>query len=148
MMDSAAVADRSSPSSDSVITLGRFKEYEAILTRNSVGRIAFAVDDRVSLLPVQYVYTGGWIYGMTTVSAPLRDLLRNRRVLFEVDEHTPSLEWTSVTVRGPLHLIEVPTAVSDQHLFRIRILEISGRDSESAGAKKRFAAAHTTTGWG
>jgi nitroimidazol reductase NimA-like FMN-containing flavoprotein (pyridoxamine 5'-phosphate oxidase superfamily) len=141
MMNSAAVAERSSESSDSLITLGRLKEFEAILTRNSMGRIAFAVDDRVSILPVQYVCTGGWIYGRTTATAQFRALLRNRRVVFEVDEHTPSLEWTSVAVRGPLHLIEASTTDSDQHLFRIRIVEISGRSSGPAAAKKRFPVA-------
>jgi nitroimidazol reductase NimA-like FMN-containing flavoprotein (pyridoxamine 5'-phosphate oxidase superfamily) len=139
---------------------------ERILTGNNVGRIAFALQDRVSIVPVHYVYDAGWIYGRTATGGKLRELLRNRRVAFEVDEHTRLFQWRSVVVRGPLYLMEpgivpsdqrlyakavslirqlVPSALRDSdpvpfrnQLFRIRVVEISGRTSEPTGGKRVF----------
>jgi nitroimidazol reductase NimA-like FMN-containing flavoprotein (pyridoxamine 5'-phosphate oxidase superfamily)/osmotically-inducible protein OsmY len=146
--------------------LDNFNECEAILNANSVGRIAFALQDRVSIVPVHYVYEDGWIYGRTAAGGKLRAILRNRRVAFEVDEHTRLFAWRSVVVRGPLYLIEPGTEASDQRvyakavslmrglvpsaltdtdpvpfrdqLFRIRVAEISGRSSEPTGGKRLF----------
>jgi nitroimidazol reductase NimA-like FMN-containing flavoprotein (pyridoxamine 5'-phosphate oxidase superfamily)/osmotically-inducible protein OsmY len=167
MMDNAAVL---SPviAGDAPLfaVLDRFDACEAILNGNSVGRIAFALQDRVSIVPVHYVYEGGWIYGRTAAGGKLREILRNRRVAFEVDEHSLLFEWRSVVVRGPLYLIEPGTTRSDQRiyakavslirrlvpstltdsdpapfrdqLFRIRVAEISGRTSEPTGGMRLF----------
>ena len=42
-----------------------FAESEAVLHRNNVGRLAFALHDRVDVVPIHYVYLNGWIYGRT-----------------------------------------------------------------------------------
>ena len=169
MIASAAVLNPLSASDDAPLfaVLDRFKACEDILVRNNVGRIAFALQDRVSVLPVHYVYEGDWIYGRTAAGGKLRDLLRNRRIAFEVDEHSDLFEWRSVVVRGPLYLLEpgteladrriyakavslirrlVPTALTDSdpvpfrdQLFRIRVVEISGRSSEPGGGKRLCA---------
>ncbi len=147
--------------------LERFNDCQSILRRNNIGRVAFALQDRVSVLPVHYVYEDGWIYGRTASGGRMRDLLRKRRVAFEVDEHTQLFEWHSVVVRGPLYLLDpgtspaerctyaravarfrrlVPAALAasepipfrDQ-LFRIRAVEISGRTSEPSDGKKDFS---------
>jgi nitroimidazol reductase NimA-like FMN-containing flavoprotein (pyridoxamine 5'-phosphate oxidase superfamily) len=106
MNDNDVTSRRASPSEDVPVftELGR-KACEAILSRNSVGRIAFALHDRVSIVPIHYVYSSGWIYGRTAAAGKLREILRNRRIAFEVDEHTQVFEWRSVVVRGPLYLI-------------------------------------------
>jgi nitroimidazol reductase NimA-like FMN-containing flavoprotein (pyridoxamine 5'-phosphate oxidase superfamily) len=153
--------------------LGRFRECEEIIARNNVGRMAFALEDRVSIVPIHYVYAGGWIYGRTAAGGKLREILRNRRIAFEVDEHKSLFEWQSVVARGPLYLIEpgvspsdqrvyaravslirglIPTALTESdpipfrdQLFRIRVVEISGRTSEPTGGEKRFPVAGTVT---
>jgi len=139
------------------------KACEAILSRNSVGRIAFALHDRVNIVPIHYVYASGWIYGRTAGAGKLREILRNRRIAFEVDEHWQLFEWRSVVVHGPFYLIRpgtgaadrklyaravslirelMPTALTDadpvpfrDQLFRIRAAEISGRASGPTGGK-------------
>jgi nitroimidazol reductase NimA-like FMN-containing flavoprotein (pyridoxamine 5'-phosphate oxidase superfamily)/osmotically-inducible protein OsmY len=176
MMDNAAVLNQVPAGDDDAplfTVLTRFKDCEEILARNNVGRIAFALQDRVSIVPVHYVYTGGWIYGRTAAGGKLRELLRNRRVAFEVDEHTQMFDWRSVVVRGPLYLIEpgttaaeacahatavslirklVPSALTGSdpvpfrdQLFRIRVVEISGRTSDPTGGKRLFPAIVKTT---
>lgn len=139
------------------------KACEAILSRNSVGRIAFALHDRVSIVPIHYVYDGGWIYGRTGAAGKLGEILRNRRIAFEVDEHSQLFEWKSVVVHGPMYLIGpggvaadsrvyakavslirklVPSALTDadpvpfrDQLFRVRAAEISGRASAPSGGE-------------
>jgi len=168
MMDNAAVQNRlATEDAPRLAVLDRLEAFEAILARNNVGRIAFALQDRVSVVPVHYVYESGWIYGRTAAGGKLREILRNRRIAFEVDEHSDLFEWRSVVVRGPLYLIEQgtlpedrrvytqavslirrlapsaltvsdPTPFRDQ-LFRIRAVEISGRSSEPSGGKRLFS---------
>jgi nitroimidazol reductase NimA-like FMN-containing flavoprotein (pyridoxamine 5'-phosphate oxidase superfamily) len=165
MMDITAVLNPSVRSEDVPLftELGR-KACEAILSRNSVGRIAFALHDRVSIVPIHYVYASGWIYGRTAAAGKLREILRNRRIAFEVDEHSQLFEWRSVVVGGPLYLIEpgtevaerrmyakavslirklMPSALTDSdpvpfrdQLFRIRAAEMSGRASGPTGGKR------------
>lgn len=159
MTTHAAATRPASPRDNAPIlaVLERFHECESILRRNNIGRIAFALQDRVTVLPVQYVYEDGWIYGRTSSGGRMRDLLRNRRVAFEVDEYADNLDWQSAVVRGPLYLIDlgtspaerstyakaaalilrlVPAALTDSdsvpfrdQLFRMRAVEISGRKS-------------------
>ena len=52
-------------------TLSR-EECESVLLRNNVGRIAFALHDRVSILPIHYVFLNGWVYGRTAAAGKLR----------------------------------------------------------------------------
>ena len=166
MIDNTALVSPPSPDLDAPLfaVLNRFEECEAILARNTVGRLAFALQDRVSVLPVHYVYEDGWIYGRTSAGGKLREILRNRRIAFEVDEHTQVFEWRSVVVRGPFYLIDpgtlpadrriytkavslmrelVPSALTDSdpvpfrdQLFRIRAVEISGRSSGPRGGTR------------
>lgn len=166
MIDNAAVLNPAPPVADAPLLaiIDRFEAFEEILSRNNVGRLAFALQDRVSVLPVHYVYEDGWIYGRTAAGGKLREILRNRRIAFEVDEHTQLFEWRSVVVRGPLYLIDpgmhptdrrvyakavalirrlVPSALTSSdpvpfrdQLFRIRAVEISGRSSEATGGER------------
>jgi uncharacterized protein len=152
--------------------LGR-KACEAILARNSVGRIAFSLHDSVRIIPIHYAYASGWIYGRTVAAGKLQEILRNRRVAFEVDEHTQLFEWRSVVASGPLYLIEpgttpsdrrvrtkavslirqlVPSALTDSdpvpfrdQLFRVRVAEISGRASGPTGGTRVFSRSGKTT---
>lgn len=135
-------------------------ECERLLKRNMVGRLAFALHDHVSIVPVHYVYDEGWIYGRTEPGGKLVPILRNRRVAFEVDEHEGMFSWQSVVAQGALYLInpegdkdkEVyanalnllrrilpstmgradPVPFRDQ-LFRIQVSEMSGRSASLGG---------------
>lgn len=146
-------------------TLSR-QECESVLLRNNVGRIAYAVHDRVSIVPIHYVFVNGWIYGRTTSAGKLRQILRNRRIAFEVDEHSALFDWKSVIVHGPLYVVQpdstqltrsvyrtavsvmrklVPETLSDvdpipfrDQLFRIRAVDISGRAAEPVGGRRLF----------
>ena len=74
-------------------------ECEALLSRNGVGRIAFAHHDHVNISPINYVYADGWLFARA--DAALRVALRqNRWVAVEVAEVMATSDWQSVVVRG------------------------------------------------
>ena len=78
---------------------------EEILARNRVGRLAFSFRGRVNVVPVHFVYEKGWVYGRTAPGGKLLQILRNRRVAFEVDEHAALFDWRSVVVHGGVQLL-------------------------------------------
>ena len=96
-----ATDDRSLSSVESVPALRTLdhRECELVLARNEVGRLAYTLHDRVNIVPIHYVYEEGWIYGRTEPGGKLVEILRNRRVAFEVDEHEGVFSWSSVV--GP-----------------------------------------------
>lgn len=126
-------------------------ECVALLKRHHVGRLAFALNDRVDIQPLHYVLEGGWLYGRTSEGTKLTVLDRNRWVAFEVDEIRDPFDWDSVVVYGSFHRIEpddvatvaraaalmrtvVPQALMPDDpapyrtvLFRISIGELIGR---------------------
>lgn len=138
-------------------------ECEEVLRRNVVGRLAFALHDRVNIVPIHFVYEAGWIHGRTEPGGKLVEILRNRRVAFEVDEHDGLFSWRSVVVHGSLYLVD--SAGDDEakrvydhsvrllrrllpatmragdpvpfrtELFRVQVSEISGRASSLGGTR-------------
>lgn len=134
---------------------------EEILARNSVGRLAFSVHGRVNVVPVHFVYDKKWVYGRTSPGGKLLQILRNRRVTFEVDEHAALFDWRSVVVHGTFYVIEqsaenaavfkhavgllrklLPETLTASdpvpfrsHLFRINAAEISGRAASPTGGR-------------
>ncbi len=134
---------------------------EEILARNSVGRLAFSVHGRVNVVPVHFAYDKGWVYGRTSPGGKLLQILRNRRVAFEVDEHAALFDWRSVVVHGTFYIIEqsvdnaavfehavgllrelLPEVLTASdpvpfrsHLFRINAAEISGRAASPTGGR-------------
>lgn len=78
-------------------------ECVSLLARNHIGRVAFAVDGRVDIQPLHYVYEAGWIYGRTSEGSKLVALDRDHRVAFETDEPSGPAGWASVVVHGSFH---------------------------------------------
>ena len=81
-------------------------ECEAVLRRQRVGRIAFAFERRVEILPIHYVYDDGWLYGRTSPGTKIDMWLHSHWVAFEVDEERALFDWTSVIAHGGLYLLQ------------------------------------------
>lgn len=78
----------------------------ALLRRNRVGRMAYSFRNRVDIVPLHYVYSGGWLYGRTSMGPKLLALRHSRWVAFEVDEIDGVFDWRSVVVHGALYLLD------------------------------------------
>ncbi|MEK7402731.1 MAG: pyridoxamine 5'-phosphate oxidase family protein, partial [Gemmatimonadota bacterium] len=81
------------------------RQVEFVLARNSVGRIAFAHDGRVELMPVHYVYQNGSIIGRISLGTKYLNWLVVRDVVFEVEEVLGLFDWRSVVMRGAVTLL-------------------------------------------
>lgn len=90
---------------------------ERILSRNSVGRIAFAFHDRVDVEPINYVYADGWIYGRTSTGAKLGTIAHNRFVAFEVDETRGLFDWSSVVVKGAFYELSPDASPQEREVW-------------------------------
>ena len=76
-----------------------------LLGRQSVGRIAFTLHDRVDIEPVHYVYDRGSLFGRTSSGSKLATLAHNPWVAAEVDEVHGLFEWRSVVARGAFYTV-------------------------------------------
>ena len=93
----------------SVLTAMTPKECAAMLTRNLVGRIAFADRAHVDIVPISYVFIDGGLYARA--DAPMRTAIsRNRWVAVEVAEVIDVHRWRSVGVRGACYPIPASAA--------------------------------------
>ena len=76
-------------------------ECEQILSRNHVGRLAYAWKNHVDIEPLHYVFDGEWLYGRTSRGTKL--VFTGEQwwpVAFEVDEVEGLFQWRSVVVHG------------------------------------------------
>lgn len=129
------------------------EEADALLARNTVGRIAYCWRDRVDIEPIHYVYDAPWLFGRTAVGAKLLTLAHNQWCAFETDDVRGLFEWESVVVKGSFTAFNsvlgeaekynralaayrrlVPTALTDDDpvpdrsvIFGIHADEIAGR---------------------
>ena len=76
-------------------------EAQALLARNSVGRLAFSMHDRVDVEPIHYVYEAPWIFGRTGAGTKLLTLAHNQWCAFETDEVRDMFDWVSAVAKGP-----------------------------------------------
>lgn len=107
--EDAADSPHAPAPSPRVVRLGP-RECDRVLHRNSVGRIAFAFDRRVEILPIHYVPDGEWLYGRTSPGDKLAMWHHSHWVAFEVDEVRGLFDWTSVVVHGGLDVLDPSTS--------------------------------------
>jgi nitroimidazol reductase NimA-like FMN-containing flavoprotein (pyridoxamine 5'-phosphate oxidase superfamily) len=133
-------------------------ESRALLARNHVGRIAFALEARVDIHPIHYVADENWLYGRTNHGSKFSTLARHAWCAFEVDEVRGVFDWDSVVVKGHLELLDpelgspdsyarglalmralVPATFTDGDpvpqrsiLFRLHVTELTGRAARMA----------------
>lgn len=85
-------------------------EAQQLLEQNQVGRIAFALHDRVDVEPLHYIYRAPWVFGRTSAGAKLLTLAHNQWCAFEIDEVRGLFDWASVVVKGPFSPQDSPFA--------------------------------------
>jgi nitroimidazol reductase NimA-like FMN-containing flavoprotein (pyridoxamine 5'-phosphate oxidase superfamily) len=133
-------------------TLLESNDVKAVLARNSVGRLAFIRLYEIDILPIQYVYKAGVLYGRTAPDGKLAKMQRTgTKVAFEVDEIRSTQNWVSVLIHGTFEVVdrsdsecwsravqiirqihheaftEYDPRPHQSEIFQIRIREASGR---------------------
>ena len=126
-------------------------ECDAILGRNSIGRIAFGLDDRITIAPVQFVHDDEWIYVRTAPDTDV-SVLEHQQLVFEVDEFESMLDWRTVVVRGSVQLVSDASDAADEEDYGRAILMLqellpqglAEDDSVSIGSVVRLRADEVT----
>ncbi len=85
-------------------------EIDALMERNRYGRIGFSLDGEIYILPINYAFAGGVVYGQATEGShfagiatngtKVRGMRQNEAVAFEVDEIENPTHWRSVLLHG------------------------------------------------
>lgn len=95
----------------SAIVSPRFRELteaecHALLGSKNVGRIAFTLNDRVEIQPINYASDGAWIFGRTSRGTKLSALLHHPWCAFETDDVRDLFDWASVVVKGTFSILD------------------------------------------
>ncbi|HET8654945.1 MAG TPA: pyridoxamine 5'-phosphate oxidase family protein [Longimicrobiaceae bacterium] len=102
-------------------------EIDEILTRNHVGRIAYARGNRVDIEPIHYVHSNGWVYGRTSPGRKVETTGESWwPVAFEVDEVEGLFRWRSVVVHGGFYVIDPggPEWEREEYERAVRLLRV------------------------
>ena len=95
------------------------EECDALLRRNTLGRMGFSFQDQVDIQPLNYVFRDPWLFGRTSEGAKLVTLRHNRWVAFQVDEIRDDWNWDSVVVRGGIHVLGEGGGAEDRRLHEV-----------------------------
>jgi nitroimidazol reductase NimA-like FMN-containing flavoprotein (pyridoxamine 5'-phosphate oxidase superfamily) len=106
-------------------------EMESLLRRQVVGRIGCHADGLVYVVPVNYVYDAGSIYGQTGQGMKVDMMRRNPSVCFEVDQVDDIGNWQSVIGWGTYEELSGKEAsdVTNRLVARLMQMVATGRSA-------------------
>jgi len=105
-------------------------EIDAFLRRQLVGRVGCHAFGRTYVVPVIYVWSGGYVYVQSIEGRKIRMMRANPEVCFEVDEYEADGSWRSVIVEGVFEELEGSAAEAALALLVQRFV---GRRRETTG---------------
>ncbi len=84
------------------------EEYDALITRQHVSRIAFGACEQPYVAPFMYVFDGKYLYFLSTKYGRKMEYFRsNPRVSVEIEEYAPDLSsFTFVSLQGLLEEVK------------------------------------------
>jgi len=100
-------------------------QIEDLLTKQTTGRIGCYDDGATYIVPINYVYKDGCIYGHSAIGKKIEMMRNNPQVCFQVDIIKSITDWQSVIAWGQYHEIhdrvELQKTMEDiiQHIMPI-----------------------------
>jgi len=87
------------------------EEYDSLIRRQYVSRIAFGACEHPYIAPFMYVFDGRYLYFLSTKYGRKMDLFKsNPMVSVEIEEYAPDLSaFTFVSLRGSLEEVTDPS---------------------------------------
>lgn len=113
-------------------------ECETLLLKQKLGRIAVRDEEGVYVVPLQYAWADGAVYGHASPGKKIRLMRLWPRVAFQVDEIGIGEWWTSVVVQGTY--FELHTEEERTHARQVLLRAFGGRANEVT-----FGHGHRTT---
>ena len=75
-------------------------ECKALLERARIGRLACTRARQPYIVPVNFAYANGYLYGFSSPGLKIDWMRANPRVCVQIDEVTSAREWSSVILLG------------------------------------------------
>ncbi len=118
------------------------KEYDQLIRRQHVSRIAFALDGQPYLAPFMYVFDEKYLYFLSTkYGRKQRYFAENPRVSVEIEEYAPDLSsFAFVSLQGVLEEVTDPVKkgeVQDRFVQMITARRLSPRVLTALGHSAR-----------
>ena len=111
---------------------------EDLLLTEKVGRLAVRDEEGVYIVPLQYAFADGYIYGHASPGKKIRLMRLWPRVGFQVDRMGIGEGWSSVLVQGTFH--ELTTEGDRIHARQVLLRAFGGHAGEVT-----FGHGHRTT---
>jgi nitroimidazol reductase NimA-like FMN-containing flavoprotein (pyridoxamine 5'-phosphate oxidase superfamily) len=106
------------------------EQIQRVLKSNAVGRIACREDDKLYIVPVNYIYEGDSIIVHSNEGMKIRMMRKNPSVCFEVDEIKSFTNWKSVIAWGKYcELTEEKEKYNAMKLFVDRTMRLKISDT-------------------
>ncbi len=94
-----------------------YEEIDALLQRHRYGHLGFTLDGDVYVIPINYAYDGGRLYGQAPVGhhgympggTKVAGMRQQEHVAVQVDEIEDPGHWRSVLLQGRYHELHGPT---------------------------------------
>ena len=82
--------------------LGKLNEtqIENLLKSQVIGRIACCIPGDIYIVPINYVYHDGYVYGHSAEGKEIRMMRENPEICFEADDIHSVFRWQSVIAKG------------------------------------------------
>ncbi len=113
-------------------------ECDDLLLAGRVGRLAVRDEEGVYIVPLQYGFADGYIYGHASPGKKIRLMRLWPRVAFQVDQMGAGECWQSVLVQGTFH--EAVTEEERVHARQVLLRAFGGHAGEVT-----FGHGHRTT---
>jgi len=124
-------------------------DIDDLLTAQAFGRLGCHTDGLTYVVPLNYVYRSGSIYGQTGEGMKVRMMRKNPTVCFEVDQVEAVGIWRSVIVWGQyeeLHGSEAEAALRELVAKLIRVAAPEQRSGSYGLEGSRIRAAYARNG--
>jgi hypothetical protein len=103
-------------------------EYDALVRRQNVSRIAFCADGQAYIAPFMYVFDGKYLYFLSTkYGRKIGYFKSNPRVSVEIEDYAPDLSsFTFVSLQGSLEEVQAPAQKKEVRERFVRMIRERG----------------------
>lgn len=100
-------------------------EITAMLERVEIGHIACSVSNEPYVVPIRFVYNGGYLYALTTLGKKMEMMRLNQHVCVNFTELKATNDWKSLVVSGCFERIPASDDPDSLHSFAHKVLSRS-----------------------
>ena len=98
------------------------QECESVLAGNVYAHLGCCADNEPYVVPITYVFSGGFLYGFTHEGLKTEIMRKNPKICIQVQHIAGEHEWESVFCWGNGEDFELGNGKSDGHADPVRVV--------------------------